>query len=295
MSMAANKKPLTKQGWLRVLLFCIFYFILIRINFIPLVFLLKSIKGNTDNIEQLLNGEFLWLTILVAAVSALIAVLLFRKFVDRKSIVTMGFNLTGYLNDAVSGFLLALSILGIGTIILYFSKHLAWTDITFSGNDLFIELGMLLIVAFYEEMVFRGYVLNNLMESFNKWVALIISAILFTIFHLDNPGINIIPLINIFLAGVLLGINYVYTKNLWFAILFHFGWNFFQGPILGYKISGVNLLTLLQTELKGDVLLTGGDFGFEGSIFCTALIVIAILSLYRLYESREQAAKFNIQ
>jgi len=168
MSMAANKKPLTKQGWLRVLLFCIFYFILIRINFIPLVFLLKSIKGNTDNIEQLLNGEFLWLTILVAAVSALIAVLLFRKFVDRKSIVTMGFNLTGYLNDAVSGFLLALSILGIGTIILYFSKHLAWTDITFSGNDLFIELGMLLIVAFYEEMVFRGYVLNNLMESFNK-------------------------------------------------------------------------------------------------------------------------------
>jgi len=64
--------------------------------------------------------NFFWLTILVAAVSALIAVLLFRKFVDRKSIVTMGFNLTGYLNDAVSGFLLALSILGIGTIILYF-------------------------------------------------------------------------------------------------------------------------------------------------------------------------------
>ena len=175
------------------------------------------------------------------------------------------------------------------------AKHLQWTDITFSGTDLFIEFGMLLIVAFYEEIVFRGYILNNLMESFNRWVALLLSAVLFTVFHLDNPGINIIPSINIFLAGILLGINYIYTKNLWFAILFHLGWNFFQGPVLGYKISGVNLPTLLQTELKGDLLLTGGDFGFEGSFFCTGLIVIAILLLYRLYENREQTAKFNIQ
>jgi membrane protease YdiL (CAAX protease family) len=295
MNISVAKKPLISQGWLRVLLFCVFYFLLIVANGIPLVFLVKSMKGNADNIEQLLNGEFLWLTILVAAVSALIAVFLFRKFIDRKGVTGMGFDSSGYLNDAISGFVLALSILGTGTIILFFSKHLQWTDITFSGNDLFIEFGMLLIVAFYEEIVFRGYILNNLMESFNKWIALLLSAVLFTVFHLDNPSINIIPLINIFLAGILLGVNYVYTKNLWFAILFHFGWNFFQGPILGYKISGINLPTLLQTELKGDLLLTGGDFGFEGSIFCTGLAIIAILLLYRVYENREQAAKFNIQ
>jgi len=288
MNTIAIKRPLIKQGWLRVLLFCVFYFILIVANSIPLIFLIKSIKGNTDNLEQLLNGEFLWLSLLIAAVSALIAVFVFRKLIDRKSLGSMGFHISGYWSDALSGFLLALSILGIGSIILYFSKHLQWTDIIFSGRDLFIELGMLLIVAFYEEMVFRGYILNNLMESFNKWIALIISAILFTLFHIDNPSINAIPFVNIFLAGILLGINYVYTRNLWFAILFHFGWNFFQGPVLGYKISGFNLPTLLQTELKGDLLLTGGDFGFEGSIFSTGLIIIAILLLYRVYEKKKQ-------
>jgi len=151
------------------------------------------------------------------------------------------------------------------------------------------------IIAFYEELVFRGYILNNLMESFNKWIALLISAILFAIFHLDNPSVNIVAVLNVFSAGVLLGVNYIYTKNLWFAFLFHFGWNFFEGPILGYKISGLNTQTLLQTELKGDVLLTGGEFGFEGSIFSLALMLITILLLYWIYEKREQSAKYNIQ
>src|SRR5882672_2884452 len=205
MNTTVTKKPLIKQGWLRVLIFCIIYFLLTGLNFIALVLLVKSIKGNPGNIDQLLNGEFLWLSILVAAFSALLVVFIFRQFADRKSFASMGFNSSGYLNDALSGFLLALSILGIGTIILFASKHLQWTDITFSGTDLFIEFGMLLIVAFYEEIVFRGYILNNLMESFNRWIALLLSAVLFTVFYLDNPGINIIPLLNIFLAGNLLG------------------------------------------------------------------------------------------
>ena len=288
MNTTINKKPLIKQGWLRVLLFCVFYFILIVFSSIPIVFVIKSMNGDITHINELLNGQFLWLGFAVAAIAALIAVFIFRKFFDRKTLASLGFDLTGYAADAISGFLLAVAILGIGTIILYFSGHLQWVDITFSGNDLFIALGLMLIIAFYEEIVFRGYILNNLMESFNKWVALIISAVLFAIFHIDNPSMGIIPLINIFLAGILLGMNYIYTKNLWFAILFHFGWNFFEGPLFGYKISGLSLPTLLQTELKGDLILTGGDFGFEGSIFDLALTGIAILLLYWIYEKKEK-------
>ncbi|HEX4850555.1 MAG TPA: CPBP family intramembrane glutamic endopeptidase, partial [Puia sp.] len=105
-----------------------------------------------------------------------------------------------------------------------------------------------------------------------------------------NPGMNFIPLINIFLAGILLGMNYIFTRNLWFAFLLHFAWNFFEGPILGYKISGINLPTLLQMDLKGDLLLTGGEFGFEGSVINTGLTVIAILILYWVYEKKYQAS-----
>ncbi len=295
MNAAAAKKPLISQGWLRVLLFCIFYFLLIFAETTPILFSVKYLKGNTDNLQQLLNGELLWLSILIAALTGLIAVFLFRVIVDRKSFASLGFKFSGYRNDAIAGFLLAISILGIGTMVLHLSKFLQWTDITFEGKDLFIEFGLLLFVALYEEMIFRGYILGNLMDSFNRWVALVVSALLFTLFHVDNPNINIVPLINIFLAGMLLGVNYIYTRNLWFAIFFHLGWNFFEGPLLGYKISGINLSTLLQTEIQGDLLLTGGDFGFEGSVVCTGLMVISILLLYRIYESHERAAKFNIQ
>ena len=298
MSAENIKGPLIKQGWLRVLLFLIFYFILAAVVSLPIaIFLIRSSQGNIDtsHLRELLNGKWLWLTLVIAAVMSVIAVFIFRKFVDRKSFNSLGLNFSGHQSDALAGLFLALSILGLGTMILYFSGHLRWTDITFDGNELFIQLGMMAIVAFYEELVFRGYILNNLMDSFSKWIALIISAILFVLFHLDNPSINIVAILNIFLAGVLLGVNYIYTKNLWFAFLLHFGWNFFEGPVLGYKVSGLSAQTLLQTEMKGDLLLTGGDFGFEGSIFSLALILIAILLLYWIYEKREQSAKFNIQ
>ncbi len=283
----APQKPLIKQGWLRVLLLCVFYFILLMVASLLVISYVKSKKGSDiKNMSELLNGEFLWVSLLSGVVAALLAVFLFRKFIDRKTLMSLGLDLSGHANDAISGFLLAPIILGVGTIILHVSGHLQWVDITFDGNQLFIALGMVAIVAVYEEIVFRGYILNNLMQSFNKWVALIISAILFAVFHMDNPSANIIPLLNIFLAGILLGLNYVYTKNLWFAIMLHFSWDLFEGPVFGYKVSGLNLQSLLQIETKGDLLLTGGDFGFEGSIFDLALSVIAILVLYMIFEKK---------
>jgi len=294
MNSNGSSKPLLRQGWLRVLLFCIFYFILVALSSVPLYFIIRSVRGKDVNLSELINGDFFWLSIVIAAFTGLLAVFLFRKIIDRKTFISLGFDLVDHISDAIAGFLLALAILGVGTIILYFSGHLQWTDIDFNGRELFIGFGMMLIIALYEEMVFRGYILNNLMDSFNKWVALLVSALLFAAFHIDNPSINIIPIINIFLAGILLGINYIYTKNLWFAILFHLGWNFFQGPILGYKISGLNLPALLQTELKGDLLLTGGDFGFEGSVIDMAITLIAILSLYGIYEKKYREKQAEI-
>ncbi len=287
-----NSKPLIRQGWLRVLLFCIFYFILLVLSGRPLLLLVKKLRPEEKDPARLLAGEWLWLSVLLFLILSGLAVFIFRKFIDRKDIRSLGFGRAGY-RDAAAGFFMAIAILGTGTLILYFSRHLQWTDITFNGSDLFIELVMMAMIAVYEEVVFRGYLLGNLMESFNKWIALLISAALFTIFHLDNPGINIIPVLNIFVAGILLGINYIYTRNLWFPILFHFAWNFFQGPILGYKVSGIILSPLLQTELNGDLLLTGGDFGFEGSIFDLGLTLICVLLLYYNAERHYNAERLT--
>jgi membrane protease YdiL (CAAX protease family) len=129
-------------------------------------------------------------------------------------------------------------------------------------------------VAFMEELVFRGYLLNNLMQSVNKWLALLITALLFAVVHISNPDVTILPVLNVFVAGLLLGINYIYTKNLWFSIFFHFIWNVFQGPVLGYEVSGFDMPFILEQNLEGPALLTGGEFGFEGSIICLLLIIL---------------------
>jgi membrane protease YdiL (CAAX protease family) len=209
--------------------------------------------------------------IIVALV--LLVTFLLRKFIDRKSFISLGFNWKGYSNEACLGFFSAIAILGIGTIILSFLGYLSFTEITIQ-KDILVEVLFLVAVALIEEIMFRGYLLNNLMQSMNKWIALLITAILFTLAHTDNPGVTILPVLNVFVAGVLLGINYIYTKNLWFSIFFHFIWNVFQGPVLGYDVSGIELQSLLQQNMEGPALLTGGAFGFEGSIICLILILL---------------------
>ena len=95
--------------------------------------------------------------------------------------------------------------------------------------------------------------------------------------------------VNLFLAGLLLGINYLYTRNLWFSFFFHFSWNFFQGPILGFRVSGLVFPSLLQTETKGDLFVTGGDFGLEGSILTTVTAFIAFFLLAWAFQRRYEA------
>ena len=280
-----QKRPLLKAGWLRALIFTIVYacLMLLGTNFLPQ--LAKMAAISVDIKGDSWDGSFLGLGIVLNLLLSIGLVALCRRLLDRSTFKSLGLAMRS-LASPLHGFALATSLLGAGTMILYFSKHLRWVDITPNGNDLFIELGIMIMIGFYEEIVFRGYVLQNLLKSWNKWLALAVSSLVFASFHLNNPGMTLIPFINLFLAGVILGISYVYTKNLWFAIAFHFAWNFFQGPILGYKVSGLTLSALLQTEMKGDDLLTGGSFGFEGSVIDIGLSLLAIWWLYSTLQKK---------
>jgi membrane protease YdiL (CAAX protease family) len=279
-----NNKLLIPYGWLRVLLFVAFYFALLLGAGLLLVYFQKQTPASAD--KNIAAQGIPYLLFIVNAVISVAAVWLFRKIIDRRSFESMGFGIDKNGAHAGTGFFLGIFLLCAGTCILYFSKNLQWTDISFNGNDLFISFGLMAIVAFYEEIVFRGYILNNLLESVSKWPALIISAFIFTLAHIANPDFSVVGAVNILLAGILLGLNYVYTRNLWFSIMLHFAWNFFQGPILGYKVSGMPLKSLLQHEVQGSELLTGGKFGFEGSLVATLLYILAIGSFGWIYEKK---------
>jgi hypothetical protein len=244
------QKPLIKYGWLRAIIYALAIF--------AVAFFVRQYF------------------ILVACV--FLITFLCRRFLDGQSFTSLGFDWKHYTNEAMLGLFTAIAILGVGTIILVALGYLKFIGVTFT-TDIFRELFFLFVVAFIEEIVFRGYLLNNLMQSTNKWIALLITAALFAAVHMGNPGANILPVINVFAAGMLLGVNYIYTKNLWFSILFHFAWNTFQGPVLGYDVSGLKMTTLIEQSMEGPTFITGGVFGFEGSIICLALIVLTGLLL----------------
>ena len=293
MSEVVVKNPVIRSGWLRVLLFGAAFCLLTLLIAIPAAVLLAGVtfdalKSNLlDTLEGLLTGNYLWLMILVEFAIAVVSVGIFRMWIDRRGLKGLGWSPEGFTGEAVIGLFMGPAVMGVAALLMWWSGHVSWVDIAWDPSSLFVSLGLMALIAYSEELVFRGYILANLMESFpNKWVALIVTSVLFAAFHFTGPGIHTLAFLNLFLAGCLLGINYLYTRNLWFSFFFHLSWNFFQGPILGFRVSGLSFPSLLVTETKGDLLITGGDFGLEGSILTTVTAFIAFFLVAWAFERK---------
>ncbi len=285
-----EKTPAIQQGWLRALL----YFILAATTVYLLSYLLRNFlsapflsNSQENELMSLIITYFIWSVVLIGLA------FLFRKVIDKNTFYSLGFQWKGYSSHAATGFFLGILLLTAGSLILVLLQFIFFTSVNLQLPHLLVSLTFFILVAFTEEIAFRGYILNNLMQSMNKWWALALSSFAFGIVHISNPSANYLPIFNIFVAGFLLGINYIYTKNLWFAIALHFSWNFFQGPILGYEVSGFSSATLLEQTQKGPEILTGGNFGFEGSILCLALSALAIF-LLSIYYSKQQYTSVEI-
>jgi len=276
---------------MRAILFAVTFLVLIILANKVTDKLIENINPKNQNTGEIYNLSELFLPvrmIILLAISVL-TVYFFQKKIDKQNLISHGFQLKNNLSHAVVGFALGLLLSGTGTFILIGNHNLQWTGIEYNTIALLTGFGVMVMVAFSEELVFRGYILSNLLLSMNKWMALIYSALIFTLFHISNPGINILAIVNIFLAGLLLGINYIFTKNLWYSLLFHFAWNFYQGSILGYKVSGISLQPLLAQQLTGQSIMTGGTFGFEGSVVTSVLTLISISLLAWTYTKRYEA------
>jgi uncharacterized protein len=277
MNKSGYTKPLIGSGWLRALAYIIaFLFLTLLLLSIIIVGFYKS-DFSVSGIQKLGKGENLWKISLLLFALSISVTYVFRRWVDRKSFISLGLDFNGYGTEAIAGGMLAVFILCASSLLLKATGHLKWLEIIFDPRTLFLAFGSTALMAFYEELIFRGYILNNLMFSFQKWIALLISAVLFMIFHWTTLGF--FPLMNSLIFGLILGLNYIYTRNLWFSICFHIGWKFMVGPVLGFS-GDESFQTLLQTELNGDETITGGANGLEGSVLLTAVSLLSLLALY---------------
>ncbi len=289
--MNQSTNQLIPYGWLRAILFFAFFFLVMmamQYGTETLLNLLQKTETGTDKSSaELLMGN-IWIQVGITSVSSFFSVWAFRVFVDKQTVWSLGFAWKGFEKHAWTGFFAAIAMLGAGTLVLVAMKYLSFIDFQLDVVSLGSNLFLMLLVAFAEELFFRGYLLNNLMQSMNKWLALVISALLFAFVHIGNPAAmdSVVPVIEVFIGGLMLGINYIYTKNLWFGIFLHFGWNFFMGPVLGYEVSGINLQPLLTQNVTGPNLWTGGAFGFEGSVLSIVANVVLVCVLVGVYERK---------
>lgn len=232
----------------------------------------------------LLSHVWETLFMLVGYLSAAVLILRWRNL----PLSLLGLSLKGRGKDLLAGVGVAvlLYVVGFGLSLLMGMVEVA--DVQWMPRDLLGALMFFLLVAVTEEVMLRGFVLGRMLsEGMNRFVALLLSSALFSAMHLFNPNFAFLPFVNILLAGCLLGASFLYTRNLCFPIVLHWFWNWLQGPVLGYEVSGTDCgQTLLTLRLKGSDLLTGGSFGFEGSLLCTVLLVVGTLAIVGYYERR---------
>lgn len=139
-------------------------------------------------------------------------------------------------------------------------------------------------VGFFEEMVFRGLIFQTLMERFGIIKTTITVSLLFGFAHYFNPNISIMAICNIVLAGICLSLMYIRTRCLWMPIMFHWVWNFSQEFFLGSPVSGLkshdSFSTLDWIRLNTMPTLFGGDFGIEGGLLTSfVLIFVSVLTV----------------
>ena len=107
------------------------------------------------------------------------------------------------------------------------------------------------LVAFSEEVFARGWVLQVLERGRGTWAAVIGSAAIFSLLHAFNPGFGLTALLGLFLAGLLFAQAYIVTRQLWLPIALHLSWNFSEGPLFGFPVSGLPGEGLLTVSLTG--------------------------------------------
>jgi uncharacterized protein len=282
-------KALIKKGWVRVTFYLIALIITLLsagILFVPISLSISSKAVSELQFIDKINLHILIIYNVICVVAVTLLTIFFRTKIDEKRIITLGFHKFRMVPDLVSGILVGFIIIVSGFIILNISGFVTINALRPDVAYLAGSIILFMLISWLEEISFRAYILGNLMESFGKYTALFISSVLFALFHMFNPGMAVMPFVNLILAGLLLGLVYIHTGTIWYALGLHFGWNFFQGPVFGFPVSGIEMKGLIsQQPAWGGHLISGGNFGFEGSVFCSILIIIFLILPGRYYNT----------
>jgi membrane protease YdiL (CAAX protease family) len=262
-----------------------------------LLFICMLVFGTAIGIVGIFLGQFLDGSFILSQIAEFLAitvsVYLARRLLDRRSFASLGLKLDRHaLLDVLAGvgitfvqmgFIYAV-MLGLGWLTF---EGFAWevdpiTTVITSVITFFI---IFILVGWNEELLSRGYHLQTLASGINLFWGVIISSSVFGLLHLSNPHATWICAAGIFFAGVYLAYAYIRTKQLWLSIGLHIGWNFFEGVVFGFPVSGLDIYPLTRINVHGPELWTGGAFGPEAGLIILPSMIIGGILIY-LYTLR---------
>ena len=295
-------EPRIKNGFLRAIIFMPIWLVIMGLVQSVGVVLIMVASGvdmaNPDSAESLFSeisfdSPVMLVLTVFSLLGSFLALWVATKFIDRKPLMSIGLSVKDKVNEMLIGLGFALAFIGGLFLILWLIGAINITGYVGFNPGVFIVSMMLFMAAFDEELIFRGYILNNMMDSTsNRWIALAGSSVLFALLHSGNPSVwsTWVPMTELFAAGFILGISYTFTKNLWFPTFFHFGWNFFQG-LLGFEISGINVDSwkMISHENTGNVpdIVSGGAFGIEGSVITLSCTILGTYLIFKYYNDQQ--------
>lgn len=236
------------------------------------------------NTNDLLFGQIV--QFIVVTGSIFLAV----RWLDRRPITAIGLELNRRSGaDFLIGILIPFFMMGLIYVLM---AALGW--LTLDGfawqteeplavlTNLLYILIVFIFVGWSEELLSRGYHLQTLASGLNMFWGVFLSSAVFGLLHLGNPNATWTSAAGIFLAGVFLAYGYLATRQLWLPIGLHIGWNFCEGTVFGFPVSGLNIYRLTRVTVSGPELWTGGAFGPEAGLIVLPGLLLgsALIFLY---------------
>ena len=153
-------------------------------------------------------------------------------------------------------------------------------------------IAMLLAGSAGEEIMFHGYGFQALLGAWRPHATVFTTGAIFAALHAGNPNATALALVNTAGFGILFGYAFLRSRDLWMPIGLHFGWNFTL-PLFGVNVSGLTMkLTSHEMQWSAGSLWSGGDYGPEGSILTTIVLLALAVFIWWAPVRKQQSEVF---
>ncbi len=229
---------------------------------------------------------------LVLALAVFWVMLRLLDRVEKDPLATMGLGFhRPWLRESLMGTALGAGMIALAVAAIAALGHLSFRLI--AGPTavwyVLVDLWVLTTAAMLEEVGFRGYPFQRLVEGIDAAGAILLFSIMFALIHTGNPHAKLVGwgTLNTIFIGAVLATAYLRTGSLWLAWGIHFGWNAMLGLVFGLPVSGVTqFAVVVQGEAQGPQWLTGGAYGIEASATGAVVITLGLLVLLRITARR---------